>query len=504
MPSIAGKTWVSSPDPDMKVCRTRAIASTTSSRNKNANTTNFATYMNIFNKLHDYIDDNFELFVKRLTQWLSIPSISTLPANRKEVSEAALWILDQLEAAGLNDATVIETKGHPLVFGQKLVNPDLPTLLIYGHYDVQPVDPLEEWITPPFSPDIRDGAIYARGASDDKGQVLLVLFAIEAWTRTAGAVPVNIKVVLEGEEESSGDAIEKYVTANPEMFSADAVLICDTPMMSATQPSIITSLRGIVYSEIAMSGASSDLHSGSYGGVAPNPVHGLCLLLGKLKQEDGVIRIPELQKALDDSSAPTRAELDYWQQNGRAIRAELCRTMGVTQLVGETERPPLECIGLRPTLEIHGIRGGFVGEGEKTVIPAKALAKVSLRVPPGLDPDKVAEWFTKAVRDNSPQGYETETRILHIGRGLAVDPENSYFRAAVRALEKTYGKGPLLTREGGSIPVAALFNEILQIPVILMGFGLPDDNLHAPNEKFSLEQFRRGIKTVALFLKEIT
>ena len=449
---------------------------------------------------NNYLDENFAWFLGHLQEWLAIPSISTLPEHREDVHRAALWARERLAAIGFPESKIIPTAGHPLVYGEWQVDARQPTLLIYGHYDVQPVDPQGEWKSPPFQPTVRDGNIYCRGASDDKGQVLLVLAALEAWAKTGGTLPVNVKVLLEGEEEAGGEAIADYVVKHPQALAADAVLICDTHMVNAGQPSLITGLRGILYTELTVMGAKTDLHSGSYGGVAPNPLHALCLLLSRLKGEDGTINIPQLAAAIE---APTAAEKHFCREDPLHIEAELLDGMGVSEMVGEVAYPPLERIGLRPTLEVHGIRGGFTGEGGKTVIPAQAVAKVSMRLPANLDPQAVFAWLEEAVHNCQPRGYGVHLTNLHAGKGISVNPDNPYIRAAAESIEAVFGAIPVFMREGGSIPIAALFDEVLKAPIILMGFGLPDDTVHAPNEKFSLSQFRKGMKTVADFLGRI-
>jgi acetylornithine deacetylase/succinyl-diaminopimelate desuccinylase-like protein len=451
-------------------------------------------------KRNDYLDANFDRFVGYLQEWLAIPSISTLPEHRKDVQQAAQWAVEHLAAIGFPKTTLIPTAGHPLVYGEWRVDRQQPTLLIYGHYDVQPVDPLHQWSSPPFQPTLRNGNIYGRGASDDKGQIMLVLAALEAWARVDATLPVNVKILLEGEEEAGGAAVADYVVNHPEVLRADAVLICDTHMVNAGQPSIITGLRGILYTEIAVTGARTDLHSGSYGGVAPNPLHALCLLISRLKGEDGVINIRQLAAAIPP---PTPIEKQFWQEDPLHIEENLLAEMGVNTMVGESAYPPLERIGLRPTLEVHGIRGGFIGEGAKTVIPAQAVAKVSMRLPAKLDPKKVFDWLEEAVAGNMLAGYKVTLTNLHAGKGVSVNPDNPYIRAAAEAVEAAFGAIPVFMREGGSIPIAALFDEVLQVPIVLMGFGLPDDTIHAPNENFSLSQFRKGMKAVADFLGRI-
>lgn len=451
-------------------------------------------------KRQAYLDERFDKFVDDLCEWLKIPSISALSEHADDVYMAAEWVRNRLVFLGFPLVKTIPTNGHPLVYAEWQVDPRQPTLLVYGHYDVQPVDPLEEWSNPPFSPTIDGDALYGRGASDDKGQVMLVLAAIEAWIKGEGGLPINIKILLEGEEEAGGEGIDRFVRRSGELLQCDAVLIADTQMVGPDQPSLITGLRGILYAEIAVSGAESDLHSGSYGGVAPNPIHGLCLLLSRLKGEDGLIHIPELQAFEPEVSDEER---QFWQEDPLGIEPSLCREMGVETLQGEESYPPLERLGVRPTFEVHGIRGGFTGDGAKTVIPAEALAKVSLRIPAGMDPADVFGWLEKAVEKYMPAGYRVRLVNLHGGRGVAVSIDNEYINAAVEALTEISGKRPVFMREGGSIPVAALFDGILQAPVVLMGFGLPDDKVHAPDEKFSLSQYRLGMRSVAEFIGKL-
>jgi len=448
-------------------------------------------------KLTTYLEANLPEFTNDFIEWLKIPSISTLPEFKDDVHRAAVWIQNKLAETGFESPELIETEGHPLVYAHSVVDPKQPTLLIYGHYDVQPADPLELWKNPPFDPTIKDGNIYGRGTSDDKGQIMLVVAALKAWFAVYGAPPINIKILLEGEEEAGGASIAAFVPENKEKLAADGVLICDTHMPSSDQPSLITGLRGIIYTELKVSGSKTDLHSGSYGGVAPNPIHALCLMISKLKTEDGKIQIPELQDAIP---TPTPAEKQFYQDDPLEIGKALCHEMGVSELVGESNYPPLERLGARPTLEVHGIAGGFTAEGAKTVIPAEATAKISLRIPPSFDPNIVFSWLQSSVERVTPQGYKVQLTNIHAGSGVDVHQNNRFFEEAAVSLEDVYKKAPVLLKEGGSIPIAALFDQELHLPVVLMGFALPDDNIHAPNEKFNLQQFFLGMKTVANYL----
>ncbi len=449
---------------------------------------------------NDYLDENYDRFLDELKTWLRIPSISTLKEHTGDVHRAAEWAEKKLKSIGFPLVEHITTKRHPLVYGEWLRHRDQPVILIYGHYDVQPVDPVEEWESNPFEPVVRDGNIYCRGACDDKAQIMLVLAALEAWSHTETGLPVNVKVLLEGEEESGGESIDIFVHKETGKLQADVALICDTHILSPHQPSLINGLRGILYTEIAVTGAQSDLHSGTYGGVAPNPIHALCIVINKLKGEDGKINIPELEEAI---TATSPEEKKFWQEDPLGLNDALLEEMGVEQLIGERDYPPLERLGVRPTLEVHGIRGGFTAEGAKTVIPAEALAKVSMRLPAGMEPGIVFEWLKKAVEEYTPAGHRMTITNLAGGEGVAVAQDNPYIKAASSSLEKVYGIPPVFMREGGSIPIAALFDKLLKVPVVLMGFGLPDDSAHAPNEKFSLDQFAKGMQTVAEFLGRI-
>jgi acetylornithine deacetylase/succinyl-diaminopimelate desuccinylase-like protein len=451
-------------------------------------------------QLDTYITEHTSRFLEDLKGWLRIPSISALPEHAEDVQRAAAYAADQLRQLGFNAVEVMQTQGHPLVYGEWLQAAGKPTLLIYGHYDVQPVDPIELWKTPPFEPTVRDGDLYGRGASDDKGQVMLVFKALESLLAVNGSLPINVRVLIEGEEEHGGESIEQYVKTHPERLQCDAVFICDTHMPSKEQPALIYGLRGITYTEIEVHGAQHDLHSGSYGGVAPNPLHALAIIISRLKDSDGHIHIPGLY---DRVRKPTASEKTFWQEDPLGIGKALPAEMGTSQLSGEQEYPPLERIWARPTLEVHGILGGFVGEGAKTVIPSWAKAKISLRLPPDLQSGEAFALFEQAVKEAAPSDVTVTVHQIHGGEGVLVSPDSAPMKAASEALKEVFGKEPVLLREGGSIPVAALFDEILHAPVVLMGFALPDDGVHAPNEKYTLEQFFKGIHAVARFLQKL-
>jgi acetylornithine deacetylase/succinyl-diaminopimelate desuccinylase-like protein len=450
--------------------------------------------------LETYITENENRFLEDLKGWLRIPSISTLPEHADDIRRAAEYAADQLRHIGFEEVQLIQTQNHPLVYGEWLKAPGKPTVLVYGHYDVQPVDPVELWHSPPFEPTIRGDNLYCRGACDDKGQTMLVFKALESLMVVNGTLPVNVRVLIEGEEEAGGESIDRYVRTYPERLKCDAAFICDTHMLSKEIPTLINGLRGIIYTEVEVRGAKSDLHSGSYGGVAPNPLHTLAIIIAGLKDAEGHIHIPGLY---DKVREPSGAEKAFWHDDPLHINEALLEEMGVSQFTGEAEYPPMERIWGRPTLEVHGIAGGFVGEGAKTVIPAVAKAKISMRLPADLRSDEVFTLFERRVAEIAPAGVEVMVRKIHGGEAVIVPIDTLPIQAAATALKDVFGKQPVFIREGGSIPVAALFHEILGVPVVLMGFGLPDDNLHAPNEKYSLSQFFKGLRTVARFLQNM-
>lgn len=451
-------------------------------------------------QLETYISENENRFLEDLKGWLRIPSISTLPEHAGDIRRAAEYAANQLRRIGFDGVEVIATQGHPLVYGEWLKAPGKPTVLIYGHYDVQPVDPVDLWDSPPFEPTIRGDNLYCRGACDDKGQTMLVFKALESLMAVDGALPVNVRVLIEGEEEAGGESIDHYVRTYPERLKCDAAFICDTHMPSKDTPALICGLRGIIYTEVEVRGAKQDLHSGSYGGVAPNPLHTLAIIIAGLKDAEGYIHIPGLY---DNLREPTEQEKAFWKDDPLHINESLLEEMGVSQFTGEAEYPPMQRTWARPTLEVHGIVGGFTGEGAKTVIPAVAKAKISLRLPPDLKSTEVFTLLEQRVKELAPAGVEVTVHNVHGGESVLVPIDTPPMRAASAALKDTYGKEPVCIREGGSIPIAALFYEILGVPVVLMGFGLPDDNLHAPNEKYSLSQFFKGIRTVARFLQNM-
>src|SRR5579871_3325973 len=447
----------------------------------------------------EYYQAHQEQFLEGLIRLLKVPSISTLPEHKSDVRAAATLLADEFRAMGMQRVEVIEGKEgqNPLVYAEWLGAPGKPTLLFYGHYDVQPPDPLDEWSSPPFEPSVRDQNIYARGSSDDKGQTYIQLKAVEGFLKSLGRLPVNIKFLIEGEEEVGGEHIEAFVPKNPEKLRADAAIICDTEMFAPELPTITTGLRGLVYTEVEARGAAQDLHSGMYGG-APNPVQALAEIISRLKGPDGKIRIPGFYQHVERPSARERAA---WKRLPFKEKEFLKKEVGAKALTGEKGYSVLERLWARPTLEVHGIRGGFTGEGAKTVIPAVATAKISMRLVPAMNPKEVIRQFKEYVKKITPPGIQTTVRILSSAPASVVSTENRYIQAAAEAMEQVFKKKTVYIRSGGSIPIAGLFDRYLKTPVIMMGFGLPDDRLHAPNEKFHLPNFYRGIEAVGRYME---
>ena len=446
-----------------------------------------------------FVERNRARLIDELKELVRIPSISTTPEHAADVRRAAEFIAKALRAVGMENIEIIPTPGHPLVYADWLHAAGKPTVLCYGHYDVQPADPLELWASPPFEPTERDGNLYARGTADDKGQMYSHIKAIEALRAAGGPLPVNVKFLIEGEEEVGGAGIAKYVAENPEKLQADVALVSDTAMYAEGMPTLCIGLRGLIYMEVEASGAARDLHSGLYGGAAPNAVYGLIELLSRAKNADGVIQIPGIYHDVEE---PAAAEIASWKGLPFNESEFLAKEVGATQLTGEPGRMVFERVWSRPTFEVHGIAGGFTGAGAKTVIPAKATAKVSIRIVPRQNPDEVVAAFREWVRKYTPRGLRTEVRVLSAAPGLVVNPDHPAIQVAARAFGDVFGKKTVFVRSGGSIPIVGDFADHLGIPTILMGFGLPDDGLHSPNEKYKIENYYLGIRTVAKFLEE--
>ena len=440
-----------------------------------------------------YLDATKDQRLESYFELLRIPSISALSEHAPDMHRAAGWIADEMTRIGLENVEVALTGGHPIVYGDYLHAPDAPTILVYCHYDVQPVDPIELWETAPFDPFVKDGRMVGRGSADDKGQLHMHLKAAEAMLATRGKLPLNLRFVFEGEEESTSAHLPGWLTANRDRLAADAVVISDTGFFEGNIPAITTSLRGMLYTQIDVTGAPIDLHSGSFGGAVQNPANALARIITELKANDGTVRVPGFY---DDVIPPTRQErfeiscLPFDEAAYQAI-------VGVPALVpGEPGFTLLECSAIRPTLDVNGIWGGFTGEGSKTIIPAHAHAKVSCRLVPDQDGEKLFLAFRDYVRSVAPKGVTVEVQNLGTARALRTDISNPVSKAAARALKATFGQDPVFIRSGGSIPVAPMFETLLGLPVVMLGFTNPDDNAHAPNETMVLLNYETGIRTI--------
>ncbi|MGH9468419.1 MAG: dipeptidase [Terriglobales bacterium] len=448
-----------------------------------------------------FVTENSDRFLKELIELLRIPSISTLPAHKADMRRAFDFLAAQMRAIGLEHVQALLPPewpdGNPLLYADWLHAPGAPTVLFYGHYDVQPPDPIAEWTSPPFEPVVRNGNLYARGATDDKGQMFAQLKAVQAWMQSGTKLPVNVKFLIEGEEEVGGAAIDAYVRHNHEALACDCAVVCDTAMYAPGLPSLDVGLRGMVYAEVEVRGAARDLHSGVYGGVAPNPFDALAHVIAGLKDQQGSILIPGFY---DRVTAPSEQELEAWKRLPFVEDEYRRHEVGSIELIGEPGYSVLERTWARPTLEVHGMPGGFTGPGSKTVIPARASAKISMRLVPDQRPAEIFEQFVATVKRLVPPAYRCDVQLLHTGDPVVVDTRNRFVEAATAALRATFGAEPVFIRSGGSIPVVSLIGAELKAPVVLMGFGLPDDGLHGPDEKFAVANFSSGIRALARFL----
>ena len=447
----------------------------------------------------DYVHMSRDRYIAELTEYLAIPSISALPSHADDVVRCAHWTADELGRVGLENVRLIETAGHPVVYADWLHAPEAPTILLYGHYDVQPVDPLDEWTSPPFKATVREGEIYARGAADDKGQIFMHFKAVEAWLKQVGRLPVNMKFILEGEEEIGSRHLDGFTREHQAELAADVLVISDTPMFGRGVPSICYGLRGLAYFQIDLRGTNSDLHSGSFGGVVANPGFVLAQILSQMKDRGGRVKIPGFYddvRSLRDEERAVFAELPF---NERQYRTEL----GAPKLAGERNYTTLERLWARPTFEVNGLQAGFTGDGAKTVIPAVAMAKVSMRLVPEQDPDTIAGLFETYLRKVTPKTVELTVSRLHGGKPWMTNFDNPFVQAAARAIERGFGQAPVFNREGGSIPVVSTFQEVLGLPTVLFGIGLPDENAHAPNEKLDLGNFHNGVIASTALYAEI-
>jgi acetylornithine deacetylase/succinyl-diaminopimelate desuccinylase-like protein len=450
-------------------------------------------------KVIDHIQTNRDRYVAELKQYLAIPSVSALPGHAADVRRCAEWTADEMRRTGLENVRLIETPGHPIVYGDWLHAESAPTVLFYGHYDVQPVDPIEQWESPPFEATERDGELYARGAADDKGQVFMHLKAIEAHLSQTSRLPVNIKLVIEGEEEVGSTHLDDFIRGHKADLAADVVVISDSAMFDRGVPSICYALRGLAYFQIDLRGTASDLHSGVFGGAVANPAMVLAQVLAQMKDRSGRVKIPGFY---DDVRPLTEEERAAWRAlpfNERKYR----RDLGAPKLAGEPGYTVLERVWGRPTFEVNGLLSGFTGEGAKTVIPAVAMAKVSMRLVPDQDPDRIGDLFDAYLRKVVPKTVELTLTRMHGGKPWITGYDNVFVQAAGRAIEQGFGKAPVFCREGGSIPVVSTFKDELGVPAVLFGVGLPDENAHAPNERLDLSNFQNGVLAAAVLYDEI-
>jgi acetylornithine deacetylase/succinyl-diaminopimelate desuccinylase-like protein len=449
----------------------------------------------------DFARKNQQRFLDELKNLLRIPSVSTLAEHKPDIQKAAAFVADELRRIGMENVEIIPTKGHPLIYADWLHAEAKPTVLCYAHYDVQPAEPLNEWISPPFEPTERKNNLYARGAVDDKGQLWMEVKALEALMQAGGGrLPINVKVIFEGEEEVGGESIATYIRKEKPKLKADFALVCDTELFAPNLPTLCVGLRGLVYTEIEARGAKTDLHSGMYGGAAPNPLFALVEIISKLKDSKGKVLIPGFYKGV---KAPSKDELKAWKRLPFNEEHYRKTEVGSKVLTGEPGYSVLYRTWARPTLEVHGMPGGFTAPGAKTVIPAKASAKVSMRLVPNQNANDVFKKYSNFVKKLTPKGIETKITVHSKGAACVVGTDNPYIKAATEALHDTFKKETVFIRSGGSIPIVTDFQDVLKIPSVMMGFGLPDDNLHAPNEKFHIPNFHRGIETICSFFEKL-
>jgi acetylornithine deacetylase/succinyl-diaminopimelate desuccinylase-like protein len=430
---------------------------------------------------------------------LRIPSISTAPERAADVRAAAEAVAQRMRVVGLEHVEVAETGGHPVVYGDWLHAEGAPTVLAYAHYDVQPVDPLDLWVKPPFDPRVEGGRVYARGASDDKSHVHMHLQAVEAWLSVRGRLPINLRLLFEGEEESGSGNLELWVAEHRAQLAADLAVVSDTGFLEGNLPAITNSLRGMVYAQIDVRGSNIDLHSGGYGGMVRNPATALATILASLHDADERVAIPGFYDAVRPPTARQRAEVQRLPFDEAAYR----RRIGVSELVGEVGWTPLERRGLRPTCDVNGLWGGFQEPGAKTIIPAHAHAKVSCRLVPDQDPERIFELLRSHVLSVAPSGVQVDVQLINVGRPCQTPVEHPATEAAARCIEVVFGQAPYFICEGGSVPVTAVFTDTLELPVVLLGFMNPDDQAHAPNESLVLDNYERGIRTIARYWDEL-
>lgn len=444
----------------------------------------------------EYIAANHDRFLNELYELLRIPSVSADSRHKEDVRKTAERVRDRILEAGADRVQLIETKGHPIVFGEKMVDPSKPTVLVYGHYDVQPPDPLNLWISPPFEPTVRDGKIYARGSCDDKGQFYMHIKAFEILMKHK-VLQCNVKFMIEGEEEVGSDNLPVFVKEYRDQLKADVILISDTALISLEHPSITVGLRGLSYMEVEVTGANRDLHSGVYGGAVANPINVLAEMISKLHDENGRVTIPGFYDKVRELSAEERKALNAAPFDLDEYKKEL----GINDITGEKGYTTLERTGVRPTLDCNGIWGGYTGEGAKTVLPSKASAKISMRLVPNQESGEITQLFTKHFQSLAPKSVTVKVTPHHGGQPAVTPTDSKAYKAAEKAFEEVFGKTPIPTRDGGSIPIVALFKKELGLDTVLMGFGLDSDALHSPNESYGVKNFLMGIETIVAFYK---
>ena len=447
----------------------------------------------------EYISKNKDRFLAELFDWLRIPSISANSNHKSDIRKAAEFLKKKLTEAGAEKVELCETSGNPIVYAEKIIDPSLPTVLVYGHYDVQPPDPLNLWDSPPFEPVIKDEKIFARGACDDKGQAYMHIKAFEIMSNL-DLLPCNIKFMVEGEEEIGSDNLGTFVANNKSKLSADVILISDTAMISLEHPSITIGLRGLSYVEVEVSGPGRDLHSGVYGGAVANPINTLCSMIASLHDEKGHITIPGFYDKVVELSVSERKELNKAPFNLDEYKSEL----GIKEIKGEEGYTTLERTGIRPTLDVNGIWGGYTGEGAKTVLPAKAYAKISMRLVPDQNSAEITDLFTRHFKSIAPPYVSVKVSPLHGGEAAVTSSKSDAYKASSKAFEEVFGKTPIPMRDGGSIPIVALFKKELGIDTVLMGFGFDTDAIHSPNEHFGVKNFLLGIETIVAFYKHFS
>ncbi|MEM7371232.1 MAG: dipeptidase [Bacteroidota bacterium] len=444
--------------------------------------------------IRTYVDQHRSRFLDEIIDWLKIPSISADSAYKQDVDNAANWLMEKFRELGMDKVEKIPTEGHPVVYAEKIVDPSLPTILTYGHYDVQPPDPLELWNSPPFEPVIKDEKIYARGACDDKGQLYMHVKALEILVKQ-GSLPCNVKYIVEGEEEIGSDHLEDFVRAHKEMLKADIILVSDTSMIANDVPSVTVGLRGLSYLEVEVTGPNRDLHSGIYGGAVANPINVLCEMIASLKDEQGRISIPGFYDKVMELSQEDRQEMARQPFD----QDEYQQALGIATTAGEEGYTTIERASIRPTLDVNGIWGGYIGEGAKTVLPSQAFAKISMRLVPHQQSDEITQLFADHFSSIAPDSVTVTVKPHHGGEAAVVSTQSAGYLAASRAMETSFGKKPIPSRSGGSIPIVALFQEVLGLDTVLMGFGLNSDAIHSPNEHYGVFNYLKGIETIPLF-----